>query len=45
MDCCQICEHRPKKSEIPLETHHIIFQKDFINGINENKFHLNKNHN
>ena len=44
MDKCQICEHQPKKSEIPLETHHIQFQKDFINGINLNKYHLQKNH-
>jgi DNA mismatch repair protein MutS len=44
MDMCQICEYKPKKLEIPLETHHIIFQKDWINGINEKKFHLHKNH-
>ena len=44
MDKCQICNHQPKKGEIPLETHHIMFQKDFINGINQNKFHLQKNH-
>ena len=41
MDKCQICDHKPKKSEIPLETHHIIFQKDFKN--NSNKFHIQKN--
>ena len=44
MDKCQICGYSPKKSEIPLETHHITFQKDFINGINKDKFHLQKNH-
>ena len=44
MDKCEICNHKPKKSEIPLETHHIVFQKDFYNGYNENKFHLKKNH-
>jgi DNA mismatch repair protein MutS len=44
MDMCQICKHQPKKSEIPLETHHIVFQKDFSNGINLEKFHLQKNH-
>jgi DNA mismatch repair protein MutS len=44
MDKCQICNHQPKSKEIPLETHHIIFQKDFINGINQNKFHIQKNH-
>ena len=43
MDKCKICEHQPKHGEIPLETHHIIFQKDFKNGINEKKFHLRKN--
>jgi DNA mismatch repair protein MutS len=44
MDKCHICQKQPKKSEIPLETHHIIFQKDFINGINMNRFHIQKNH-
>lgn len=44
MDKCQLCGHIPKKSEIPLETHHIAFQKDFNNGINNKKFHLQKNH-
>lgn len=44
MDKCQICGYKPKKSEVPLETHHILFQKDFINGINKDKFHLQKNH-
>jgi DNA mismatch repair protein MutS len=44
MTACQICGYIPKKNEIPLETHHIIFQKNFINGINKAKFHLQKNH-
>jgi DNA mismatch repair protein MutS len=43
MDKCQICEFQPKKMEIPLETHHITFQKDFINGVNADKFHIKKN--
>jgi hypothetical protein len=45
MDKCNICNHQPKESEIPLETHHILFQKDFIDGINinDNKYHINKN--
>jgi len=43
MDQCKICKHQPKQGEIPLETHHIVFQKDFKNGINEEKFHLKKN--
>jgi len=45
MDKCHICQYQPKESEIPLESHHIIFQKDFNNnGINPNKFHIRKNH-
>ena len=44
MEKCHICNKQPKKTEIPLETHHIIFQKDFKNGINTNKFHIQKNH-
>jgi DNA mismatch repair protein MutS len=44
MDKCQICNHQVKRNEIPLETHHIMFQKDFINGINQNKYHIQKNH-
>ena len=44
MDMCQICEHKAKRSDIPLETHHIIFQKDWINGLNQQNFHLQKNH-
>lgn len=43
VDHCQICGLKPKKTEIPLETHHILFQKDFKNGINDNKFHVQKN--
>jgi DNA mismatch repair protein MutS len=43
MDKCEICKYQPKKGEIPLETHHIVFQKDFKDGINEEKFHLKKN--
>ena len=44
MDKCHICDKQPKKTEIPLETHHIIFQKDFKNGLNNNRFHIQKNH-
>jgi len=44
MDKCSICGKQPKKSEIPLETHHIVFQKDFKNNISNNKFHIQKNH-
>jgi DNA mismatch repair protein MutS len=38
LDKCEICNSLKN-----LETHHIIWQKDFINGINKNKFHLQKN--
>lgn len=48
MDYCSICGYKPKKHEIPLETHHIIFQKDFKNdniriGIAEQKQHIKMN--
>ena len=48
MDCCSICNYKPKKHEIPLETHHIVFQKDFKNnniriGIAEQKQHIKMN--
>jgi len=40
MNKCEICNCKDK-----LETHHIVWQKDFnpINGINLNKFYLQKN--
>lgn len=39
IESCEIC-----KSKNNLETHHIIWQKDFDeNGINKNKFYLHKN--
>ncbi len=39
VSCCQICQSKSK-----LETHHIIWQKDFDeNQINKSKFHLQKN--
>lgn len=44
MDHCCICNYSPKKNEKPLESHHITYQKEFKDGINENKFHLQKNH-
>jgi DNA mismatch repair protein MutS len=48
MDSCSICNYKPKTNEIPLETHHIIFQKDFKNnniriGIAEQKQHIKMN--
>ena len=43
MDRCHVCYMQPKQTEIPLETHHIHFQKDFINGVHS-KQHIHKNH-
>jgi DNA mismatch repair protein MutS len=44
IDHCQICLHQPKKGQIPLETHHIVWQKDFIDGVSKSKFYLQINH-
>jgi len=38
LEKCSICNSKEN-----LETHHIIFQKDFIDGKNKKKFHLVKN--
>ena len=38
MTKCHICESTDK-----LESHHIVWQKDFKDGINESKFYLQKN--
>jgi len=39
VNCCEIC-----KSKTKLETHHIVWQKDFDdNGFNNKKFYLQKN--
>ena len=55
MNECQICNYIPINNEIPLESHHIEFQKNFISTcsesshivqkkINKDKFHIiNKN--
>ena len=44
MDECQICNYKPIITEIPLETHHIKFQKNFINNIDVDNYHIfNKN--
>ncbi len=41
---CQICGVNEKKEKISsLETHHINFQKDCINGFVKNKQHIGKN--
>ena len=45
MECCSICSYRPSKShDLPLETHHILFQctadnNGFINNIHKNEKH------
>jgi DNA mismatch repair protein MutS len=45
MTKCQICNKIPKEGEIPLETHHIEFQKNCDeNGFILNKKHKHKNH-
>jgi len=38
LEKCEVCGSKEK-----LETHHIVFQKDFINGVNKNKYHIIKN--
>lgn len=44
MDRCQICnKHIKSKYEVPLDTHHINYQKDCKNGFVENKPHLKMN--
>lgn len=41
---CQICNHVPKRNEIPLETHHIVPQKDTDSGgFLLTKAHVHKN--
>lgn len=41
---CNICGKKDEKAHIsPLETHHINFQKDCINGFVKNKEHIKKN--
>ena len=44
MDHCFICNYKPEKNQIPLETHHIMFQKDFKNGVCNIKPHIKMNH-
>jgi DNA mismatch repair protein MutS len=44
MTKCQICNKEPKKNEVPLETHHITFQKDCDkNGKLNDKKYIHKN--
>ena len=47
MDKCEICLHKPKPGEIPLETHHINPQKDtdargFLLKLDKTHTHKNK---
>ena len=47
MDKCEICSHKPKPNEIPLETHHINPQRDtdsegFLLKISKTHTHKNK---
>jgi DNA mismatch repair protein MutS len=45
MTKCQVCSKIPKQGEIPLETHHIEFQKNCDeNGFILSKKHKHKNH-
>jgi DNA mismatch repair protein MutS len=45
MTKCQVCGHKPKKGQVPLETHHIEFQKNADqDGFLLNKPHKHKNH-
>lgn len=47
VDHCQICGHKPKRGEIPLDTHHINEQKDCDERgfVNDKHFHKNKLYN
>jgi DNA mismatch repair protein MutS len=47
VDSCQVCGHKPKRGEIPLDTHHINEQKDCddLGFVNDKHFHKNKLHN
>jgi DNA mismatch repair protein MutS len=40
---CQICGNVPNKKEVPLDTHHINFQKDCKDGFVIGKNHIPKN--
>ena len=47
VDHCQVCGHKPKRGEIPLDTHHINEQKDCDERgfVNDKHFHKNKLYN
>jgi DNA mismatch repair protein MutS len=44
LDKCQVCGYKPKRGEIPLDTHHINEQKncDELGFVNDKHFHKNK---
>jgi DNA mismatch repair protein MutS len=46
-DNCQVCGHKPKRGEVPLDTHHINEQKncDESGFVNDKHFHKNKIYN
>ena len=45
LQSCAVCSKSPIQGEIPLETHHINFQKDCDSfGLIKSKKHLHKNH-
>lgn len=47
VDHCEVCGHKPKRGQVPLDTHHINEQKDCddLGFINDKHFHKNKTHN
>ena len=47
LDKCEICAHKPKRGEIPLDTHHINEQQncDDLGFVNNKHFHKNKTFN
>ena len=47
VDSCQVCGHKPKRGEIPLDTHHINEQKDCddLGFVKDKHFHKNKLYN
>jgi DNA mismatch repair protein MutS len=44
LDKCQVCGYKPKRGEIPLDTHHINEQQncDELGFVNDKHFHKNK---
>lgn len=47
VDHCQVCNHKPKRGEVPLDTHHINEQKncDDRGFVNDKHFHKNNTYN